>query len=52
MEADQAVELLEAISALCGVISWPLVVLFILLYFAAPLKRFLQDVGELSLIHI
>ena len=48
MEADQAVELLKAISAFCGAISWPLVVLFILLYFAPPLKRFLHDVGEFS----
>ena len=48
MNADQVIKMIEIIVALMQAISWPLLVLFILLYFGTPLKKFLGDVGEFT----
>lgn len=44
--ADQTVELLKGWASLIGAISWPLVIVFVLLYFGRPLRAFLQNLGE------
>lgn len=48
MTDEQFVKLIEAFSTLIGALGWPLLVLFILLYFGTPLKKFLSDVGEFT----
>ncbi len=48
MSVDQFTKLIEAITALVQALGWPLLVLFLAIYFGAPLKRFLSDVGEFS----
>ena len=45
---EQTVKLSEVILALVQALIWPLVVLFILIYFGNPLKKFLSDIGEFS----
>lgn len=44
----QIAPLIEAISSLIQALGWPLLVLFILIYFGAPLKKFLSDVSEFT----
>ena len=41
-------ELVKALTALVAALSWPLLVLFIAIYFGKPLKEFLNNVGKLS----
>jgi heme O synthase-like polyprenyltransferase len=41
MDANGAVELLKGWAALIGAISWPLVIIFALLFFGRPLRAFL-----------
>lgn len=48
MSIDKVTGLIEAISTLVDALGWPLLVLFILLYFGSPLKKFLSDVGEFT----
>lgn len=43
---NQTVELLKGWASLIGAISWPLVIVFVLLYFGRPLRAFLQNLGE------
>jgi hypothetical protein len=45
---EQATKLIEVIVALVQALSWPLIVLFILIYFGNPLKKFLSDIGEFT----
>ena len=45
---EQITELIEVIAALIKALSWPLIVLFILIYFGNPLKKFLSDIGEFT----
>jgi CheY-like chemotaxis protein len=46
---DQAVKLFEIIISFIQVISWPLVILIILFLLRAPLKKFLENIGEINL---
>ena len=46
MDANATVELLKGWASLIGAISWPLVIVFVLLYFGRPLRTFLQNLGE------
>ncbi len=46
MDANATVELLKGWSSLIGAISWPLVIVFVLLYFGQPLRAFLQNLRE------
>lgn len=48
MNAEQLTKLIEMITALIQVLSWPLLVLFLVIYLGTPLKKFLSNVGELS----
>jgi CheY-like chemotaxis protein len=48
MNTDQFTKLIEAIASLVQALGWPLLVLFLILYFGAPLKKFLGDVGEFT----
>jgi len=48
MKIEQFIQLMEAFSTLIDALGWPLLTLFILLYFGAPLKKFLSDVGEFT----
>lgn len=48
MDADQITKLLGVIVSLVQALSWPLIVLFILLYLGEPLKKFLKDIGEFT----
>src|SRR5574341_753105 len=48
MNADQLTKLIEATTTLVQALGWPLLVLFLAIYFGAPLKKFLSDVGEFS----
>jgi CheY-like chemotaxis protein len=48
MDADQTTKLLGVIVSLIQALSWPLIVLFILLYLGEPLKKFLKDIGEFT----
>ncbi len=45
---NMTVELLKGWASLIGAISWPLVIIFVLLYFGRPLREFLQNLGELK----
>ena len=46
MDTNGAVDLLKGWAALIGAISWPLVIVFALLFFGRPLRAFLQNLGE------
>ena len=48
MNIDQFTKLIEAIATLVQALGWPLLVLFLAVYFGAPLKKFLSDIGEFS----
>lgn len=45
---EQITKLIEVIATLVQALSWPLIVFFILIYFGAPLKKFLSDIGEFT----
>ena len=48
MRADQFTTLLGEIVALLQALGWPLLILFLAVYFGAPLKKLLNDVAEFS----
>lgn len=48
MSTEQFTKLIESIASLVQALGWPLLVLFLVLYFGAPLKKFLSDVGEFT----
>lgn len=48
METTPAVELLKAWSSLIAAVSWPLVVILVLILFGRPLRAFVQNLGELK----
>ena len=48
MNTEQFTKLMEAVASLVQALGWPLLVLFLVLYFGAPLKKFLSDVGEFT----
>ena len=48
MNIEQFTKLIEAIASLVQALGWPFLVLFLILYFSAPLKKFLNDVGEFT----
>lgn len=41
-------EQIQAVAALVQALGWPLLVLFLVLYFGTPLKKFLMDLSEFS----
>lgn len=45
---EQFANLLQAISALAQALAWPFLVLFMAIFFGAPLKKFLDNVGEFT----
>lgn len=49
MALEDLVDILEAMASLLGAICWPVLVVFVLLYFGAPLRRFIDSMGEFSL---
>ncbi len=48
MDTEQFTKLIEALASLIQALGWPLLVLFLAVYFGAPLKKFLSDVGEFT----
>ncbi len=44
----QFADLLQAISSLVQALAWPCLVLFLAIFFGAPLKKFLGDIGEFT----
>ncbi len=48
MNTEQLTKLIEAIATLIQALGWPLLVLFLAVYFGAPLKKFLSDIGEFT----
>ncbi len=48
MDVEKWTKLIEVTVSLIQALSWPLVVLFILIYFGTPLKKFLGDIGEFT----
>jgi CheY-like chemotaxis protein len=48
MNTEQLTQFIEAIAALIQSLGWPLLVLFLAIYFGAPLKKFLNDAGEFT----
>jgi CheY-like chemotaxis protein len=48
MDTEQFTKFIEAIASLMQALGWPLLVLFVILYFGAPLKKFLSDIGEFT----
>lgn len=48
MSTEQFTKVVESITALIQALGWPLLVLFLAIYFGAPLKKFLNDIGEFS----
>ena len=48
MSTDQLIKLIEVIIALIQALSWPLLVLVILMYFGNPLKKFLENASEFT----
>ncbi|GLV57515.1 response regulator [Dictyobacter sp. S3.2.2.5] len=49
MDADQWIKLFNAIISLILGISWPLVALFLLAYLRVPIKKFIENMGEINL---
>jgi CheY-like chemotaxis protein len=49
MALEDLVDILEAMASLLGAICWPALVVFVLLYFGSPLRRFIDSMGEFSL---
>ncbi len=49
MDIKQITELIQVLVSLISVISWPLVVLFIVVFLGKPIKEILTGVSELSL---
>ncbi len=49
MNIDGWARLVEGLTSLAGACGWPLVVLFLLVYFNGPLKKFVENLGEFSL---
>lgn len=48
MSFDQAVRLLNVFISFLQVIAWPLVILVLLLFLREPLKKFLENIGEIN----
>ncbi len=48
MTADQQIELAGIIASAIQSLFWPIVIIFIFIYFGEPLKRFLGNLGELT----
>ena len=48
MTIDDLIKLLQVVVALVQGISWQLLILFVLLYFGAPLRNFLNNLGEFT----
>lgn len=49
MDIGNVAKLIDSIALILQALCWPLIIIFILIYFGAPLKKFLNDVGELNL---
>ncbi len=49
MSFDQVVKLFDTIISFLQVIAWPLIILIILLILRNPLKKFLENIGEINL---
>lgn len=49
MSFDQSVKIFEVVISFLQVIGWPLVILIILLILRNPLKKFLENIGEINL---
>jgi CheY-like chemotaxis protein len=48
MASEQALRVGNLIIELLGVLLWPLLLVFVLLYFGRPLKQFVTDLGEFT----
>lgn len=48
MDINQFTKILEALAAVIAALGWPLVVIFLILFFGNPLKKFLGDIGEFT----
>jgi CheY-like chemotaxis protein len=48
MDIEKLTKLTEALASLVQALGWPLLVLLALIYFGAPLKKFLRDVSEFT----
>jgi hypothetical protein len=49
VDIKQITELIQVLVSLINAISWPLVVVFIVVFLGKPIKKILSDVSELSL---
>jgi hypothetical protein len=49
VDIKQITELIKVLVSLISTISWPLVTVFILVFFGKPIKKILSNVSELSL---
>ena len=48
MTIDDLTKLLQVLTSLAQALSWQLLILFILLYFGAPLRNFVNNLGEFT----
>ncbi len=48
MTIDDLIKLLQVLVLLAQALSWQLLLLFVLLYFGAPLRNFVNNLGEFS----
>ncbi|MBM4422190.1 MAG: hypothetical protein FJ030_02220 [Chloroflexi bacterium] len=48
MTIDQAIKLLEVVVSLIQTVTWPFLVLFILIYLGEPLKQFMSDLSRFN----
>jgi CheY-like chemotaxis protein len=48
LDVTNAIRLLEAIAPVLQALCWPVLVLVIILYFATPLRKFIENIGEFS----
>jgi CheY-like chemotaxis protein len=48
VNAEQLTGLFDSIAAVIQALGWPLLLVFAILYFGAALKKFLNDIGELT----
>jgi CheY-like chemotaxis protein len=48
LDVENSIRLLEAIAVVLQAVCWPVLVLLIIFYFATPLRKFIENIGEFS----
>ena len=48
MTIEQSIEVIESLALVAEAFAWPMLIVFLVLYFGKPLKKFLGDIGEFT----